>query len=100
MFEQEQRQIQFSEWSRSFYNLEDSVQQCRKAERPEGFPSCVLLLADDPRLGDVPESVSKAIRARLSRFAELWLTDVSYDFMFGNQPKYVIDRVLTHIRAK
>lgn len=101
MFETEKEQIRHTVWAIYPHgDLEEEVQACRGSEQPGGWPAHVVLLADHPDLGDVPERVVQAIQMKLDMFYKAREAGASYNFMYGNQPQYVIDRVQAYNEAQ
>jgi hypothetical protein len=74
--------------------LESAVQACRASSAPYSFASCILMLADDPRLPQPLPHVSEAVAHKLKVFRDaLDAEDSNPNIIYGNQPQYVIDRI-------
>lgn len=93
MFEKEEAQARAAGWL-SGIPLEQEIRKCRAHPQPEKWPAHVVLLADHPDFGDVPEPVARGVQSKLEQFSE---NGGSHTFMFGNQPQYVIQRVRAYL---
>jgi len=92
MYENEKAQLQephtVSTWGN--FNLDRHVEQAQALadegdfDRLTAFPTCVLVLI---------EGADEVVESKLRRFRR-HVDEGHYDFALGNQPQYVIDRVM------
>jgi len=59
------------------------------------YPSCVVLLLDDERAGESTPEIEALIQQRLSHLRTA-VEQGGWDYALGNQPQYVVDRVMAH----
>ena len=94
VFEAEQRQFTLSGWVN--LNLDRLIEEAKQdVFKAAGMPSGVVLLLDDERVGGCTPRVSALIQQRLSALRNM--VDQGHEkFALGNQPQYVVDRVMAH----